>query len=204
MPPRTFDRERKQREIAVAAMSVFARRGFEATSMREVAEKAGVGKGTIYEYFRSKEELIATSIQVWMEQIVTRIEALVRPIEDPEEKLRTYIDAMVDGFLEDERVTRLILSIFQFFMTRLHDTTLGEVLQSMFSLGVDSISSILVEGIDRGVFSLDGPEEARIIAVNLTAYLDGLCIDYLVTGRSFDLRRQVDHYMKYLLKENIQ
>lgn len=204
MPPRTLDKEKKRREIAAAAMSVFAARGFEAASIREVAHKAGVGKGTIYEYFRSKEELIATSIQVWMEQIITQIETLVSPIEDPEEKLRTYINAMVDGFLEDEHVGRLILSVFQFFMTRLNDTTLGEVLRSMFSTGVDSISGILMEGIDQGVFSFEGPEEARIIAVNLAAYLDGLCIDYLVTGRTFDLRKQVEHYMGYLLRENIE
>jgi AcrR family transcriptional regulator len=204
MPPKTVDKEKKRREIAAAAMAVFAQRGFESSSVREIAEKAGVGKGTIYEYFRSKDELTATSIKVWMENIINEVEALVDPIEDPELKLRTYVNTMVDGFLNDDRIGRLILSIFQFFMTRLHDTRYGDTLQSMFSTGVDSITGILVEGIDRGYFSLSGRREARILAVNLAAYLDGLCIDYLVTGRSFDVGEQVDHYMKYLLRENIK
>jgi AcrR family transcriptional regulator len=204
MPPRSVDREEKRREIAAAAMTVFAEHGFEASSMREVAQMAGIGKGTIYEYFRSKEELIAASIQVWMEDIIAQIENMVRPLEDPDVKLRTYINAMVDGFLNDERIPRLILAIFQFFLTRLHETAFGGVPQSMFSTGVDSITGILIEGIEQGVFSLNGKKEARIIAVNLAAFLDGLCIDYLVTGRSFDLQEQVDHYMKYLLRENIK
>jgi AcrR family transcriptional regulator len=203
MSPRSVDREKKRREIAAAAMAVFAEQGFEAASMREVAEMAGIGKGTIYEYFRSKEELIAASIKVWMEDIITELEALVSSIGDPEVKLRTYINAMVDGFLNDERVPRLILSIFQFCMTRLHDTAFGEMLQSIFLTGVDSITGILAEGMDQGVFNLGEQREARIIAVNLAAFLDGLCIDYLVTGRSFDLREQVDHYMRYLLEEGL-
>lgn len=204
MSSRAFDKEKKRREIAIAAMAVFADRGFEATSIREIAKKAGVGKGTVYEYFRSKEELIATSIQVWMEQIIMQVETLVTPIDDPEVKLRKYIDTIVDKFLEDEQIPRLILSIFQLFMTRLQDTTFGEVVQSMFTTGVDSISGILVEGINRGIFRFDGPEEARIIAVNMVAYLDGLCIDYIVTGRSFNLKEQVDHYVNYLLRENMK
>jgi len=204
MSPRAVDKEQKRRMIAAAAMTVFSERGFEASSMREVADIAGVGKGTIYEYFHSKEELIATSIQVWMEQMITEVESMVGAIEDPVEKLRTYVNAMLDGFLNDERIPRLILSIFQFFLTRLHNTSLGKVLQSMFSTGVNSITGILVEGVDRGVFNLQDRGEARIIATNLAAFLDGLCIDYLVTGRSFDLQEQVDHYMEYLLKGHLK
>ena len=74
----------------------------------------------------------------------------------------------------------------------------------MFSRGVNSIAGILVEGMDRGAFSLGGRREAHIIAINLAAFLDGLCLDYLVTGRSFDIREQVDLYMNHQLKEIIQ
>lgn len=199
MPPRPVDKDRKRREIAEAAMAVFSEHGFETASVRQVALKAGIGKGTIYEYFHSKEELTAVAIQVWMERMIGELEGMVENIEDPEEKLKTYVNAMLDAFLKDECITRLILSTFQFFLTRLHDTDFGVVLRDMFLSGVDSMTAIMVNGWQRRVFWISGPEEARIVAINLAAYLDGICIDYLATGRSFDLRAQVDHYMRYLI-----
>jgi AcrR family transcriptional regulator len=204
MPPKPVDKDKKRREIAAAAMSVFAERGFEATSVREVAEKAGIGKGTIYEYFSSKEEIIAASVQMWMESMIEEVESIVVRIQEPEQKLITYVNTMVDSFLSDDRIPSLILSILQFFLMRLHDSAIGEVLQRMFLAGVDSISGILVEGMERGDFRIAGYREAEIIAINLAAFLDGICIDYLVMGRSFDLREQVDHYLRYLLDQDIK
>ena len=204
MPPRPVNKDRKRREIAQAAMSVFSVHGFDAASMSQVAGEAGIGKGTIYEYFQSKEELTAVAIQVWMEQVIGELEGMVKSIEDPEEKLKIYVNAMLDAFLKDERIALLILSTFQFFLTRLHDTKYGEMLRSMFSSGVDSMTRILESGRQSSVFRISGLEEARIIAINLAAYLDGICIDYMVTGQSFDLRAQVDHYMKYLMRENLR
>jgi AcrR family transcriptional regulator len=69
-----IDKEQKRYDIARAAMEVFCERGFESASMSRVAGKAGVGKGTIYEYFPSKDELIATSIRLWMEEMIAEAE----------------------------------------------------------------------------------------------------------------------------------
>ena len=70
MSARKIDKENKKRDIALAAMSVFADYGFESASMSQVAREAGVGKGTIYEYFSSKDDLIATSIRICMDNMI--------------------------------------------------------------------------------------------------------------------------------------
>jgi AcrR family transcriptional regulator len=58
------DRKEKKREaITRAAAGVFARKGYFGTRMAEVAVSAGVGKGTVYEYFRSKEDLFFAVFQ---------------------------------------------------------------------------------------------------------------------------------------------
>ena len=204
MTAKPVDKNQKRREIAASAMAVFAERGFEAASVREVAVKAGVGKGTIYEYFDSKEELIAISVQIWMENMIEEVESIVGEIQEPERRLRTYVNTMVDSILSDDQIPTLILSIMQYFLTRIHDKVFGEVLRRMFSAGVESISGILIDGMEQGVFRIAGRREAETIAVNLAAFLDGICIDYMVTGRSFDLREQVDHYLAYLLEEDIK
>jgi AcrR family transcriptional regulator len=55
--PRPDLRDKREQEILEAAAAVFAERGFRTTRMADVAERAGIGKGTVYEYFRSKEDL---------------------------------------------------------------------------------------------------------------------------------------------------
>lgn len=199
-----IDKDIKRRDIALAAMEVFSERGFEAASMSRVAAKAGVGKGTIYEYFPSKDELIATSIRIWMEQMIADAEEAMEKIPSPEERLRSYVHSFVDIFLTDEKMPRLIVSIFQLFMTKLHETTFGDTLKVMFRSGVSSIERIILEGVEAGSFRIEGPREAELIAVNLTAFLDGICLDYMATGGLFDLRAQVDHYLKYLLEKMLR
>lgn len=67
MAPRIVNKEEKAREIAAAALHVFAERGFHATRMADIAEAAGIGKGTIYEYFNDKMEILATELDRYFE-----------------------------------------------------------------------------------------------------------------------------------------
>ena len=56
MAPKRVDREEKQQAIVGAAVEVFARRGFTAATIEEIARTAGLGKGTVYQYFHSKDD----------------------------------------------------------------------------------------------------------------------------------------------------
>ncbi|RKY95395.1 MAG: hypothetical protein DRQ06_03770, partial [Candidatus Hydrothermota bacterium] len=55
-------REEKKRQIQRAALLAFSRKGYHRTTMRDIADFAGIGKSTIYEYFDSKEELFLSLI----------------------------------------------------------------------------------------------------------------------------------------------
>ena len=55
--PIVVDKEKKKREIIDAAIRVFSRQGYRRTKINDIAGEAGVGKGTVYEYFKSKEDL---------------------------------------------------------------------------------------------------------------------------------------------------
>jgi AcrR family transcriptional regulator len=65
MAPNRVDKAERRRHITHAALQVFTSRGFKAAKMAEVAQAAGMGKGTLYEYFRSKDDLfLAVFVQV--------------------------------------------------------------------------------------------------------------------------------------------
>ena len=56
--PRTVDKEEKARSIGRAALKVFRQKGYHPTRMSDIAKAAGVGKGTVYEYFRNKLQIL--------------------------------------------------------------------------------------------------------------------------------------------------
>ena len=67
-----------------------------------------------------------------------------------------------------------------------------------------SIVEIILDGHEKGVFSISDQSEAKKIAINLVAFLDGICLHYHASGGRFDIMTQVDHYMKYLLEESLK
>lgn len=62
--PKEERKERKRHQIVSAAFEIFAKKGFAETTVEEIAELAGVGKGTVYDYFRTKVELLLEAFQM--------------------------------------------------------------------------------------------------------------------------------------------
>jgi len=70
-------------EILAAALASFAERGFAATRLEDVAARAGITKGTLYLYFRSKEELFKAVVRQQLVPTIAAAEALVEESEEP-------------------------------------------------------------------------------------------------------------------------
>ena len=77
MSPKYVDKEEKKRDLLKAAMRVFAQRGVVNTKMADIALAAGIGKGTIYEYFRSKEDIFAEAYHLVFQGIEEKIGAVL-------------------------------------------------------------------------------------------------------------------------------
>ena len=204
MVARIVDKDLKRRDIARAAMEVFSERGFDATSMSLVAGSAGVGKGTIYEYFDSKDEMIAAAILIWLEDIIEGARSLSQRIEDPELRLRTFVSESMAEFTRDQSAIQTSISVFQVVLSNLDNSKWSDPIQSAFKDTWKIIVQIIMDGHEKGVFNISDQGEAEKIAINLLAFLDGICLHYYASGGRFDLMTQVDHYMKYLLEETLK
>jgi AcrR family transcriptional regulator len=204
MAAKIVDKDKRKKEIAYVALELFAENGFEATSISRIAHAAGIGKGTVYEYFKSKDEIIAVSIMTWVELMVSEAKSDIESIDDPTERLLFFIQTTMESFMSDERHIKTAISIFQVLLTRMDISTHHEAIYDAFSKMGQTIIDIVMDGHKRGVFHIQNEEEARMIAINLMAFLDGIFLHYLITGKRFDLMEQVNHYMKYLLEANLR
>lgn len=80
----------KRARIVDAAIEVFARKGFRAARVSDIAERAGVADGTIYLYFRNKEDLLLTIFEEKMEEVLAALAKSLEAAADPVEGMRLY------------------------------------------------------------------------------------------------------------------
>jgi AcrR family transcriptional regulator len=90
-----------------AAMRVIARRGMAAATMQEIADEAGVAKGTIYLYFKDRDELVDSTFESALRQLHERIDAAVEAEGTIEGKLRAGIRTILSFFKGNREFFRL-------------------------------------------------------------------------------------------------
>jgi AcrR family transcriptional regulator len=101
-PRRRMAASDRRLAILEAARAAFADGGFHQTSLDAVAERAGVSKALIYEHFDSKRELYLAMLEMHVEELVERVSAAVTAADQPEERMRSGLEAFF-AFVEERR-----------------------------------------------------------------------------------------------------
>ncbi|MGC1191045.1 MAG: helix-turn-helix domain-containing protein [Candidatus Binatus sp.] len=101
---RERQKQDRERRILAAARRLFDRKGYDATSMENVAARAGLAVGTLYNYFPSKEELLFAISRADTEPLLRIGEAILAdPPDDPAEAIGALTEVMVQGITAGER-----------------------------------------------------------------------------------------------------
>ena len=178
-------RNEKKKVILNAAMKLFACKGYAMTSISTIAEKANISKGLMYNYFKSKEELLKTILQTFMDEIAEMMDANHDNILSKEEAfqfLDNYFEMLMTRTEEAKLFAQLTVQpeVLQFFSdnTMLPMTRQGEML-------VSCLSEIQKENI-----------EMRLL--DFTAIIKGITILYVFTPEKYpdELMLQYKEYLK--------
>jgi len=95
--------------ILEAALEVFSHKGFHPATMDEIAEKAGVGKGTLYRYFETKEKLFAELVRLRLEELGRKAASSIDGHDDVLTMISRYIRIYFEFFDQNQRLYRLII-----------------------------------------------------------------------------------------------
>ncbi|MEX1198002.1 MAG: TetR/AcrR family transcriptional regulator [Pseudohongiellaceae bacterium] len=101
--------EIRQDEILAAAARVFAANGYRLTDMQEVADQAGVGKGTVYRYFPAKQELFLAALEQNLDKLSAFVENARKQHKNPLEKLQAGIHAYLTFFDDHPETVELFV-----------------------------------------------------------------------------------------------
>ncbi len=144
----------RRREIMMGAARAFARGGYDATNMDQIAGECGLAKGHIYHYFRSKEEIF-TEIRIdAMNRVMARLTAILSAGDtDPVVMLRRAISALIErAFEEGERYETLMPGPVSLSLeNRKRIRLLSRRIEQTFV-------NILRSGIEKGVFAAGDPK----------------------------------------------
>ena len=191
MTPKIVNKEAKRTEILHAAIRVFSEKGVAKTKMIDIATAAGVGKGTIYEYFRSKDDVFAGTFTMFFAQMESFFRQAMQASDNPEEQLRKIISASLVDFLEQGGDFINVMMDFWAESIRNKDHELLEALnlKQIYTNYRALISGILESGIRRGIFR---PVDSHALASFLIGALDGLMLQQIMEPGIIDLKQMAD------------
>ena len=142
------NRQDKRTAILQSAIEVFAEKGFHRSRVSDIARRAGVADGTIYLYFKSKDDILITIFEEKMEQLLKEAQRAVDAVSDPFDKMRAFARYHM-GQVEENRA---LSSVFQVEL-RLSNKFMKEYVPKQLRKYLDIIGQIVRDGQDRGDIS---------------------------------------------------
>ena len=175
----------KRDAILRAAIDVFAERGFFNAQVADVARAAGVAAGTVYLYFKGKDDLLVSIFERSMREGLTKGRAAVANLDDPRERLLRLARAHLARLGRD----RNLAIVFQVelrqstkFMERFSATLLRDY------LGL--IREAVADGQREGLFRAD--VKATAMAKMLFGALDEMATNWILSRRRYSLEADAD------------
>ena len=182
----------KRDAILRAAIDVFAERGFFSAQVADIARAAGVAAGTVYLYFKSKDDLLVSIFDRSMREGLTLGRAAVANLDDPRERLRR----LARGHLARLGGDRNLAIVFQVelrqstkFMERFSSTLLRDY------LGL--IRDAIADGQRAGIFRTD--IKATVAAKIFFGALDEMATNWILSRRRYALEADADTVVELFL-----
>ena len=184
----------KRDRILRAAIKVFAKKGFYATRVSEIAKAAGVADGTIYLYFKNKDDVLITIF----EDGIQRLLAILREVAASDEPFDARITRIIElqlGLLEEQRDLAEVITV----NLRQSSSLLKQYAAPLFMEYIDVIAGLIREGQKDGAFRKD--LNSRVVARALFGALDAILLTWaLGEADPASLRKAAGHCASLFLE----
>ena len=165
--------EDKRRHLLDAAVRVFARKGFHATRVGDIAEEAGVAHGLLYHYFESKDQVLEAVFHENWSVLLARIASVEETDEPAADQLRHIAAIVLRTWLHLPDVVRVVIREFG------RSPELADRISEL-AQPIDAIERVIARGVERGEFRQD--IEPRVAATVVYGSIDELLTAF-VLGR---------------------
>lgn len=198
---RIIDKEEKRLDIARASIDLFTSKGIAQTSIDEIAKSAGVAKGTIYLYFKNKEEIIFAIWDMLSQQHKEAYQLRIKPEASAKEKILEYFN-FSECECEEKQNREQILRLYQHFVSAMLVDQTGlytAYFESFFQEDYDLISACLKEGVERGELVIDNVD---LLTHTIIMLLKGVLVRAKAGDMGFyEAQGTLTQHILFLLKQ---
>lgn len=191
MSPRTKDqfeeiRQKSRENIEKIALELFALKGYHATSISQIAEKAGISKGLLYNYFKNKEQLLDSVVMKVYDEIM-RIVQMSGNLP-AEKQIEQMIIQTIDHLKKN-------ISFWRLYLFLIHQSDVQKKLSDLYEKMRDDYMNYVVK-----LFEEIGSENPDMEAMMLGTMFDGIGINYVTAPNGFPIDEIRDYLVEVFVK----
>ncbi len=185
----------RQAQILTAARTIFAEQGFANARMDDIAAACGLSKGTLYLYYKSKDDLIFGLLQASFDDLLQGLTALLEQTDQPvAARFLGYADAMSHQMSADASLLNIA---YEFYAVAARQPLIRGYLSHYFSDYRHQIAALLAQGVAAGEFA---PHDIEAAALLLVAILEGLTLLWFTDAAHVDLERMLTYGLQQFFK----
>ncbi len=182
----------RRAQLTKAAYKVVAQKGYNDFTIKDIAEEAGLSTGLVHYYFKNKEELLFKLLKEMNSNLRYNLKKALTELTEPKDKLMAFCDEAFELVDKEKAYFHVLID----FWARInHDARIRQANVKLFQSYRDEISSIIEEGIAKGVFAA---MDVKITSVIIISLIQGTIIQYVIDNGAFDYRD-----LKEKIKEQI-
>lgn len=196
---RIINKEEKRNSIAISCINLFCQKGIQQTSIEEIAKNAGVAKGTIYLYFKNKEEIIFTIWDILTQQHEDSLNHRIKPQMSSKEKILNYFN--FSDFEKNYDKEKLLTLYQNFVSSMLIDETklYTAYFESFFQKDYEFIYKYLEEGINDKELQID---DIDMLSNTIIMILKGALIKAKASNLGFQqTQNTLNKHLSYILNQ---
>ena len=194
MSPRPNVTQERKFQILNAAEDVFTKKGLDVARMDDIAEETGLSKGTLYLYFKSKDDLIIAILDRIFEGVFKQMDARKDNLLSATEAIFQFTEEAIRDY---KKMLRLMPVAYEFLALAFRNKTVQKALKQYFRHYMDMLVPIIQRGIDSGEFR---QVDAREVAIAAAAIYEGTVLLWVYDNTLVDLEHHIRSSIKLLLE----
>jgi TetR/AcrR family transcriptional regulator, acrAB operon repressor len=187
------DKEEKRRSIALSCKELLLENGIKNLTVSQIAQAAGIGKGTIYEYFANKDEIVFEIIALFVDQYQ---QDLARVVNDDTLSSRDKLEYFM-SFVFFENYNKE-LAIYQEFLSIALSGATSDIIQFRNNCH-DSFEAILENIIEQGINNKELQQNAKLLIPMIRYFHTGLIVD--VALGQVEAKAEIDKFINSIFND---
>ncbi len=182
------DKVQKRKDIALSCKKLFIQKHINNVTISEVAKTAGIGKGSVYDYFKNKEDIVFEIVNILMQEHNEAKKQKIQQVKTTKEKIKIFYDFFYSE--EDAELRELYKQFISISLVNPQEEMLKfntECISAYFSW----FCEILQEGVEKGELKPEAIELAR----GMFVFGEGVFISSSITNTIDDLQKEITTYL---------